>query len=347
MEKVDGIHDEKALCDFISKESDIKFSFDELQYKIYVVEDYSETESILVYKFNHALGDGLGLLNLLMNVQDGGLKEDQQIPMKSFTFCTWVKMYMLWLCGAVELGKYMKTWTGSSPLTWKEGEEPHTGKKQCAMTSSISLTKLKAKCKEHNVTLNDMMMAVTAKAFKQYFLTLDSYDETKHLAIAVAVSVRSIRGGLDNQFSMLPLHMALPEQMNTPVLEKMQENKAVIDKFKKLPVFAVTEVVARIQSTILPLSVWNKRLTAGVKKFAAAYANIPGPKYPITLRSGQQSKWITFAQPAMAIPGIGIITHGDIFRINVYADSGFIENPQLVIDAYERCFHELFEETTS
>lgn len=43
---------------------------DTVQYRFYFVADYSETESIVVAKFHHCLGDGMALMLAMGILQD-------------------------------------------------------------------------------------------------------------------------------------------------------------------------------------------------------------------------------------------------------------------------------------
>ena len=55
-----------------------------MQFKTIFIPDYTETESCFIFKCHHCLADGLGLLTLLMNLQD--TYDVKQLPqMKKFS----------------------------------------------------------------------------------------------------------------------------------------------------------------------------------------------------------------------------------------------------------------------
>jgi len=62
---VDDIHDYDAISDFISYQHTQHIPTRSLQYRLYVVPDYSEDESVVILKMHHVLGDGLAVVVLL------------------------------------------------------------------------------------------------------------------------------------------------------------------------------------------------------------------------------------------------------------------------------------------
>ena len=61
---------EQALVDFLTHEVSTPFDKNGLLYKVFVVEDFSETESIVMFKCHHALADGMSLIGLIACMQD-------------------------------------------------------------------------------------------------------------------------------------------------------------------------------------------------------------------------------------------------------------------------------------
>ena len=64
------IQTEKHLIEFLEKEVTIPFRDGSLFYKVFAVENYSATESVLIFKCHHALADGMSLVGLLKSLQD-------------------------------------------------------------------------------------------------------------------------------------------------------------------------------------------------------------------------------------------------------------------------------------
>ncbi len=65
IKKVEGIHSEKDLQDFMAKEQQIEIELGNVQHRNYFIEDYNETQSAYVFKMQHCYADGLALVNYL------------------------------------------------------------------------------------------------------------------------------------------------------------------------------------------------------------------------------------------------------------------------------------------
>ena len=57
---VTDIHDEKARKEFMAKE--LMLPLDNLMWKVYLIQDYSEKESAIVYKCHHIIKDDIARL---------------------------------------------------------------------------------------------------------------------------------------------------------------------------------------------------------------------------------------------------------------------------------------------
>ena len=60
---------------FLELESTTGFAEDGLFYKLFIVEDFSERESVVMFKCHHALADGMSLIGLIASMQENYSKE--------------------------------------------------------------------------------------------------------------------------------------------------------------------------------------------------------------------------------------------------------------------------------
>ena len=54
----------------MAKQQSIRDDFSGVQWRCVLIEDYSETESVFVYKVNHSVSDGLGLMMMFSSFDD-------------------------------------------------------------------------------------------------------------------------------------------------------------------------------------------------------------------------------------------------------------------------------------
>ena len=71
-----GIHNEQELADFMCAEQSVREPLNGLQWKVWLIEDYSDTESIFVWKVHHSLADGIALILFFSNLCDNPKLED-------------------------------------------------------------------------------------------------------------------------------------------------------------------------------------------------------------------------------------------------------------------------------
>ena len=71
-----GIHTEQELADFMCAEQAIREPLGYFQWKVWLIEDYNETESVFVWKVHHSVADGIALIMFFSNLCDNPKLED-------------------------------------------------------------------------------------------------------------------------------------------------------------------------------------------------------------------------------------------------------------------------------
>jgi hypothetical protein len=82
-----GVHDEKALAEFMARKKSIRESFDFVQWREFLFEDYSANESIFVLKMHHSVADQTALMLLFFNLQDFATTKDMPKLTSRISFC--------------------------------------------------------------------------------------------------------------------------------------------------------------------------------------------------------------------------------------------------------------------
>ena len=67
---------EQELADFMAGVQHKRERLDYYQWRCYLFPDYSETESVIVYKVHHSLADGVATIMMLINVTDDPQMKD-------------------------------------------------------------------------------------------------------------------------------------------------------------------------------------------------------------------------------------------------------------------------------
>ena len=99
------IKSEQELADYLAKEQCIRDPYDHVQFKVILIPNYNDKESAFIFKAHHCLADGLGLITLLMNLQD---KYDKtQLPsMRKFSLLE--KIYINFMTPFITLKLILK-----------------------------------------------------------------------------------------------------------------------------------------------------------------------------------------------------------------------------------------------
>jgi len=88
-----SLHTEQDLGDFLAKEINIPISFDDVQWKMWIVEDYSDDEIAILFKEHHVMADGIGILEIIMLMTD----EFKPEAMIDFRPTSWFNQMLLYL----------------------------------------------------------------------------------------------------------------------------------------------------------------------------------------------------------------------------------------------------------
>jgi hypothetical protein len=67
---IDGITNEKELADYMALEQSKRLPLSGVQWRLYFVPNYSETESLFVYKVHHSLADGIANICFFNDMTD-------------------------------------------------------------------------------------------------------------------------------------------------------------------------------------------------------------------------------------------------------------------------------------
>lgn len=199
---------------------------------------------------------------------------------------------------------------------------------------SLPLEDVKAVKKHFGMTVNDVVMALTAAALRRWLLDHDALPEVP-LVGAVPVSIRTAdqRGSHGNQVSVmlaeLPTHLADPE-------ERLQFMRASMLEAKRAFV-AVPASLLQDLSTLIPTALSGlaaralfKLATVPGVPFNLFVSNVPGPQRPLYI-AGAEVKGI---YPVSAVTDMTGGLNITLFSYNGSLDFGLIACREMVPDVW-------------
>jgi diacylglycerol O-acyltransferase len=205
----------------------------------------------------------------------------------------------------------------------------------------MPLSDIKKIKNEHNVTVNDVMLAVVAGAVRRYLqeaggLTQENLDETE-FRIMAPVSVRSQdeSGTLGNKVAMWLLDLPIAEPDPAKRVQMVnRETKNLKEADHALGASTLVEVSTGAPATLLSLAA---RLASRVRPFNMTVTNVPGPQFPLYLAGSEMLATYPLV-PLWQSHGAGIA----MFSVMGMIDIGINMDRDLIEDAtcLGRCMEE-------
>ena len=218
---IGNIHTEQELADYMAKEQSYRLPLDGLQWRVYLIPDYSATESVFVYKVHHSLADGIANILFFNDMTDEPKLEGYPNLLIRFSFLQDISIklmmpfYLLWLAfKLVILMKNERNGFKTPAVT-----EKLTSLKNYEMIPDICLNDVKKRAAElttprMKVTINDVLMTVLSKTINDYLRKHTDDKETKFVQMACPFSLRPPPAFLgdftfDNNFAIVNLNLRL------------------------------------------------------------------------------------------------------------------------------------------
>ncbi|MBI5110076.1 MAG: wax ester/triacylglycerol synthase family O-acyltransferase [Rhodocyclales bacterium] len=217
----------------------------------------------------------------------------------------------------------------------------HTGTvKRVAWSEPLPLAEVKALGKALGCSVNDVLLAAVAGAFRAYFLQKGEAVDGVEVRAMVPVNLRSARdeGTLGNRFGLvtlsLPIWEANPFARLFLVRSRMDELKHSFQPPLTLGVLAAVGLAPKlVQQAFLDM------LAA---KASAVMTNVPGPKQPLYL-AGNRLDQCMFWVPQSGDIGVGvsILSYNDAVQFSLISDRHFIPDPESVTPLFAAEFEKM------
>ena len=243
MPVVSGIHDEKALGDFMAKEQSYRLPLGYLQYRVTFIPDYSETESIFVYKIHHSLADGIANILFFNDMTDEPKLEGYPTILVRFSLLQDILIklimpfYLIWLTfKLLFIMKAEKNGFKNPAITSKLN-----ALKNIQLIPDININDVKRCAAEltvpgFKVTINDILMTVLSKTIHDYLRMKTEDKETNFVNMACPFSLRPPPTALgdytfDNNFAIVNLKLRLVSSLSEGL---KQINRDMLDLKKSI-----------------------------------------------------------------------------------------------------------------
>jgi len=338
--------DDEQLQRFVADKMDDRLDYSKPLWHCWLVEGVGEGNALVV-RIHHALADGFALLYVLFGLSDN--PDEIELPIgelpplpgedggrdgraRSDGTGTGLGLDPVSVGESVvsgftdAVGTYLRT----RPLL-KDPETPLRGRlsgsKSVAWTETYDLDDVKATARSYDATVNDVLMASTAGAFRRYIE--DRAGETPEgleLTTAMPVNLKPLGDRdeqLGNYFGLGFVELPVGVEDYGERVQLLQERTGIVKQgAEAYGMYALLNVAGSV-----PRLVQDTAAKAFRERITAAVTNVPGPLSRLEL-AGTEVTDIMFWAPTTEDIGIGIslFSYGGEVRVGVAVDDNVVSD---------------------
>ncbi|OZC04612.1 hypothetical protein BSZ36_05890 [Rubricoccus marinus] len=341
-------------------------SFERSPWTFHLVQDVDdEIASAFVIRLHHVIGDGLGLMPVLLSMCDerfdpakipGTALAPAKPPRKPLakrvtrtargaveeTVDLLTKPAHLWrrlktVGGGVGSLGHLLTMPKDSETVFKGEASP---RKRAAWTRAIPLPTIKAIGAATGSKVNDVLMATATGALRRYLIARGDSVRGVEIRVAVPFNVRPADRPYDmgNAFSLV--FVTLP----VGTIDPLERLRLLKERMNALKDSQQPAVVYGILQSIGKAPGWGHQFVVDMfaSKASAVVTNVPGPTEEMHML-GAPVRELMFWVPQAGDIGLGlsILSYDDNVRVGVAVDEAYASDPHPLVDAFEMEFAEL------
>lgn len=327
---------ESELQEFLGRAVTEPLPSDRPLWQVQVVERFSDDFSVVLFRVHHCMGDGLGMLPVLLALLDEApalagatLRPAQQLVAKA--------QPRAWRVAAASLA--LMPWVVVKRLLSRPDESTvHgatlSGTKRVAWTRPFEMELFRRAKQEYGVTVNDVLMTTVGGAFRRLFGQAES-SSGREITVSMPVSMRGTEEPprMENRFATVFLRVPLePGDLEGRIAETRRRLSELKRSAEPLAMYAA--VKAALSALPSPLS--RQLVSRLAAKCTCVVTNVPGPQGDARM-GGRRVREMMFWVPQMGNIGIGIsfFSMGRVVRVGVISDSAVLDEPDRLVEAIE------------
>lgn len=282
--------------------------------------------SLIVARLHHSLADGISLIQVLVSLCD----EDADASAHRTAGSGREGNPLVRAARVVAAAIRLALKPPDPPTSLKA---PLTGEKHVAWSRSFSFAALRQVASSHDATINDLLMAALAGAFRS-LLEERGEAATESLRAMVPFNLRPPAVGqpLGNRFGLVIPQLPVGDLERDQRLGVMQRRMAQLRR--------AAEGAAAY--AVLNFMGFSARLVESAlvrffgKKSSLVMTNVPGPREPLRLGGRTIDRLLFWVPQAGGIAiGVSVISYAGTVVMGVLSDAGSLPEPGRLVDAFE------------
>lgn len=322
-------------------------------WRAYVINNLDDGRSLLMMKIDHAIADGVGLLDVLFNLIDNKDTSDSPKKLRSAV----ARPPSCWEGVKMQTKGLWKAFYGpfigdqlpgdqKNRLKFADARKAGTTKKVCS-SKPIDLEEIKMiKSKLPNATVNDVLMTLTCLTLRNYFAKYEPSTLKQSVRATMPISMRG-DGDSDifnpmvfgNNFSQgqlsFPIHLEDP-------MEVFRSMKSQIDVIKVSPEPLVRDKLVKLLTvgSPIPHSTVAGLVLDQFGKVTAMLSNVVGPLNEVELMGKKLEDMSFYCMVPLGLY-FGIVQYKGYIKVGICCDGGLEPEPKRLADCWEEAFEAL------
>lgn len=357
--RLDNLHTDADLTQFLEKEQTIRDPLTCLQYKFFFVPDFSESQSVLIFKQHHCFCDGIATLVLTCGMTKSYNPDQFSRLAPPMSLCDRFMKY-------ATLPMTM-TMAYFSLFAHRDGENEVannfsklTGQRKIAFTKPLSIEHAFDKAKRHGSSLTDLILSTVTLTFGELVRSQNQVQVSMPFTLrGFPRNFKKLK--VNNDFAVLPKLLSFPvdaqnsrielfqsdqvfrETLLTKMAQTNADMRSVKSKFTALGWYFMMKYFMFLLRVPMVVSPWTVANT-----YTSVVSVVPGKKEPFVFdmeNAGREG--VTVHSVAYFVPGSGrlangvsVITHGKELSLAILADTSYWEQDQhkRFCETFERIF---------
>ena len=311
------LKDFNEALEFIGKEINIHIDiFNDYPYELNMV-PFGKDEGICLFKYDHLLVDGLGIIASLCLAADNFSENTYPKIIKMLKEPNIFQYLYLYLIspfyGLLTLFQFINY--GERKCPFKANKKPLSDDTIFVLSKNYNLKDFEKFRKENNVSFNDIMLCSFSVAMHNVLQKYDEYKNYKNLIIDLPVGRKKPEDKIElikinNEASGIIVDIPLVESVKDINIIK----KSIRKNFRPEKIFSVG-VTADVLGNIFSWHIISYFAKLFTKRFDYMFTNVPGPAEKLYYYGIEVSDMYSFPSAGGGLPYVIVLSYNNQFKI--------------------------------